>query len=190
MVPASQTDAFLQRLRGLIERLDRDGHFGGLAEVIVSAGTSETFEKAAEQLSGWEIGRPVRTLLRPGGYATYKIGPDYLPVLEIWAAVLSKPEPGRVIAGFGRRDVPSDASFVTPTAAASNGVVRAVKAGVKVARLMDQHAIIEAGDAEVEVADLIGCSIDNEFRPSFATWRQVPVVDDEYSVVEVLEILY
>jgi D-serine dehydratase len=55
---------------------------------------------------------------------------------------------------------------------------------------MDQHAILELDDAEVEVGDIIGFSIGNEFRPSFATWRTVPLVDDAYDVIDLLDIYY
>jgi D-serine deaminase-like pyridoxal phosphate-dependent protein len=181
---------FLSRLRGLVARFAHDRLFRAGREVIVSAGTSETFEEAAAALTGWELDRPVRTLLRPGGYATYDIAEGYRRPLEIWSPVLSCAVRGRVIAGFGRRDVPSEAARHEPVAAVSSGQLRPLPADVRVERLMDQHAFVAVGELELDLGDLLGFSIGNDFRPAFATWRSVPLVDDDYRVVEMLDVLY
>jgi D-serine deaminase-like pyridoxal phosphate-dependent protein len=180
---------FLRRVRGLVETLAREGAFAAVDEVIVSAGSSEYYTTVAELLVDWTLDRPVRTLLRPGGYATFDSGPGFARPLEIWGAVVSRPEPSLAIAGFGRRDVPSAESLPEVTARAVDGRL-APLTGAAVTRLMDQHALIELGDASLEVGELVGCSIPNEFRPAFATWRTAPLVDDDYTVVETLDVLY
>jgi D-serine deaminase-like pyridoxal phosphate-dependent protein len=58
----------------------------------------------------------VRVVLRSGCYLTHDDGlyarasplPELRPALELWARVLSCPEPGLAIAGFGKRDAPYD----------------------------------------------------------------------------------
>src|SRR4029079_13602895 len=90
-------------------------------EVVISVGGSLFVDVVARELCGaWHLKRPVRVVLRAGSYAFHDTdlmelhgalggrsgGSERLrPALELWATVLSRPEPTRVIVGFGKRDV-------------------------------------------------------------------------------------
>ena len=114
-------DAFLLNMRSVAEALAGAGAFDGLDEIIVSAGGSSYFDRVASLLTDWDLGTPVRTLLRGGAYVTHDAGlndrmsplagrskgPATLrEAVEVWGAVLSRPEPGLAIVGFGKRDAP------------------------------------------------------------------------------------
>ena len=131
-------DAFVDRMRRLVEALDLD---------LVTAGGSALFDRVAERL---RFDRPVRVVLRSGCYLTHDDGlyagvsPLPLrPALELWARVLSCPEPGLAIAGFGKRDAPYDLGLP---------VVRSV-AGVEVEALNDQHAFLRDPSGALRVGD-------------------------------------
>lgn len=181
---------FLRRVRGLATRLIQEQYVDSETEVLVSIGSSELIEPTVEELSGWALGHPVRTLLRPGGYATNSPIRGYRRPLEIWSAVLSRPESNIAIASFGRRDVPSDETLLTPVVAVSQGKGRDIAGRATIRRLYDQHAVVELNDTEIEVGEFLNCSVVSPYRPAFATWRTVPMVDEDYRIVEVLDVLY
>jgi len=181
---------FLRRVRALMETLAHRQGRAPSEELIMSVGSTEYIEPTVEELTGWESGLRVRTLLRPGGYATNSIMPGYLRPLEIWSAVVSRPEPGLAIAGFGRRDVPAAEELPTPIAAASGGQIRSLQGRAMIRRLFDQHALVELAGEELDIGEVLGCSLVSPYSPAFATWRSVPIVDDRHRVVEVLDVLY
>ena len=106
--------------------------------------------------------------------------------MELWSEVLSTPEPGRAIAGFGRRDAPFDAGSPVPLSrlpAATGGFP--VPLAASVINLNDQHAYIDAVNApELSVGDILVCGIRHPCTV-FDTWRKVLMVDDACNVVEV-----
>jgi D-serine deaminase-like pyridoxal phosphate-dependent protein len=196
-------DAFLMNMRSVAEALATAGAFDGLEEIIVSAGGSSYFDRVASVLSDWDLGRPVRTLLRGGAYVTHdagfnetmsplagrSTGPARLrQAAEIWGAVLSRPEPGLAIVGFGKRDTPHCEGLpVARYLHRRYGGLGPAPSGLRVEALNDQHAYVALRDgAEVELGDLIGCGISNPCCPGFQKWRVIPVVDDDYDVIDVV----
>ena len=158
-------DAFVDRMRRLVEALDLD---------LVTAGGSALFD------------RPVRVVLRSGCYLTHDDGlyagvsPLPLrPALELWARVLSCPEPGLAIAGFGKRDAPYDLGLP---------VVRSV-AGVEVEALNDQHAFLRDPSGALRVGDVVVCGISHPC-PAFDKWSLIPVVDDDDMVIDAVRTLF
>jgi len=102
--------------------------------------------------------------------------------LEIWGAVLSRPEPGLAIASFGRRDVPFDAGLPQPVKAARIGAVRPFGGGEVIA-LSDQHAHVRVpGDADLRPGDLLGATISHPCG-ALDRWRLLYRVDDAYGVL-------
>ena len=157
---------------------------------IVSAGGSTFFDVAAEALSGPE---PATVVIRSGGYVTHDDGlyahatplpsnrPDGLiPAIEVYAQVLSRPEPTRALVGAGRRDLPFDASLP---------VVKNLP-GVEVSRLNDQHAFLDL-PAELPLAagDRVVFGIAHPCT-AFDKWRVIPIVDDTDRIVEVAHTLF
>ena len=197
-----KVEAYLVEYRAFHERLDGLGAFDGLEYSIVTAGGSAMFDKVAEQLTGWNTGVPVRTIVRSGGYATHdslmfvpvspldgRRAPDeplhLHPAMELWGVVLSRPEPDLAILSFGRRDAPYDAGLPLPQVVTAPGTrsVRDVRGAFEVTGLNDQHAFLRlpAGDA-LSVGDLLGCGVSHPCS-MFDKWRLVFEVDDEYNVI-------
>lgn len=163
---------------------------------IVSAGGSAWFDAVAAVLGGL----PDRTvILRSGAYVSHDDGyyrrvtpfvrhPDEGALdgaLEVWAQVLSAPEPGLAILGAGRRDVPFDLDLPLPCGIrGADGTVRPSGA-MAVVKLDDQHAYAETRGTDVRPGDLVRLGISHPCT-AFDKWRVIPVVDDAYRVTDVL----
>jgi D-serine dehydratase len=111
-------------------------------------------------------------VVRAGSYVTHDDGvyaeatplPELRAALELWARVLSCPEPGLAIAGFGKRDAPYDLGLP---------VVRS-PSGVTVEALNDQHAFLRG---DLAVGDVVVCGISHPCT-AFDKWPVLGVVDD------------
>jgi len=194
--------AYLREVRTIVEQL-RDA--GLLAEgAIVTAGGSAWFDLVAEAFdAGWAASLGVRPVLRSGAYLSHDDGiyRERTPfarvpeeghldaALELWAQVVSAPEPGLALAGFGRRDAPVDSGMPVPLRlrpAAHPGDERDIRGLVEVAKLDDQHAYLhpEPG-VELRPGDLVCLGISHPCT-AFDRWRAIPIVDADYRVVDVV----
>ena len=144
-------------------------------------------------------------VLRSGCYVTHDHGdyagpapltgevdePGFIPALEVWSEVISVPEPGRAIAGFGGRDAPFDAGLpvvLARVAAGGPGPPVAMAGGVTA--LNDQHAYIDTERApEVRVGDRLVCGIRHPCT-AFDKRRRVLMADDDYTVVEIIDTFF
>lgn len=191
---------FCQKIRTLGLRLLDDGLIDSSLGLLLSAGGSTYFDVVATELAG----APATVVLRSGGYVTHDDGlyahATPLPTggapyelraaLEVWAYVLSRPEPGRVLLGAGRRDVPFDVALPTVRGVwGSGGQPRRVD-GVTVTALNDQHAFVDVpAECDIGVGDIVCLGIAHPCT-AFDKWRLVPVVDDQDRVVEVAHTLF
>jgi D-serine deaminase-like pyridoxal phosphate-dependent protein len=194
-------DGFLTRMRGLVLNLDAAGLFANVPEVIVTAGGSAFLDRVAADLGEpWGLSRPVRLVLRSGCYLTHDAVhyrqlapfgsriPDTEPLreaLEVWGVVLSRPEAGLALVGFGKRDVSYDMELPVPRFIKSAGSpLRPLRLAASITALNDQHAYMKLDEAEdLRVGDLVGCGISHPCT-AFDKWRLIPVVDDGYRVVD------
>ena len=187
-------DAFLDMLVAGVERLVAAGVLP--AKTLVSAGGSSWFDRVVARLAG--LGPGVRVILRSGASVTHDDGyyREHTPfrrvpaegplaaALEIWAQVLSTPEPGLAIAGMGKRDAPFDEGLPVVSSARRDG--RGVEvSGVAVAKLNDHHAYLSMPDGALVPGDLVRFGISHPCT-AFDKWREIPVVDDADRVVDVL----
>jgi D-serine deaminase-like pyridoxal phosphate-dependent protein len=180
-LPAEEVDGFLALLRATVEALDARGAFSG--EIVVTAGGSAFFDRVAEQLRFERLSQPVRVVVRAGCYLTHDDGlyagvtplPELRAALELWARVLSCPERGLAIAGFGKRDAPYDLGLP---------VVRS-HAGVRVDSLNDQHAYLHDPDGVLAVGDTVVCGISHPCT-AFDKWPLIAVADDDDTVIGAL----
>lgn len=157
---------------------------------IVSAGGSAFFDLVVEELKGVAP----QLILRSGCYVTHDHGlyaessplaGRLVPALEVWAQVLSAPEPGFVVAGAGRRDVPHDSGLPVPLRVRGrDGSVRPPGADAVVGRLSDQHAHVTGLDARP--GELVCFGISHPCT-AFDKWRVIPEVDDDHRVLALLE---
>jgi D-serine deaminase-like pyridoxal phosphate-dependent protein len=178
----------------------------GAKSIILSGGGSVDFPVVAEELSRpLPSGRAVRVIIRSGctvthDHGTYEArspfgdaappdGPRLRGALEVWAAVLSTPEPGLALAGAGRRDLSYDAGMpcVLKLRREDGSVAKA--RGMTVTALNDQHAYLAVeGPEQPAVGDLICFGISHPCS-AFDRWRSIPVVDAGYDVIDVYETL-
>src|SRR4051812_40395844 len=179
-LPEEAVDPFVDRMRELAEALDARGAFAGVDEIVATAGGSAFFDHVAARLRFDGLSRPVRVVLRSGCYLTHDDGiyAESSPLaglraaLELWARVLSCPEPGLAIAGFGKRDAPYDLGLP---------VVRSHQ-GVAVEALNDQHAYLRDPNGVLAVGDTVVCGISHPCT-AFDKWPLIGVVDDDDIVI-------
>jgi D-serine deaminase-like pyridoxal phosphate-dependent protein len=146
----------------------------------------------------WLPGHTVVPVLRSGAYITHDNGTyermtpfNRIPgegtldaALELWAQVLSTPEPGLAIVGMGKRDAPFDEGFPVPLSVRRGDAVEPL-AGAECTRLNDQHAYLTVAPGSVKPADLIRFGISHPCT-AFDRWRVIPLVDDHYIVTDLL----
>lgn len=194
---------YLSSLRALIERLAADGAFDHLSTITVSAGGSAYFDLVVSYLTHFDVGRPVQTILRSGCYVThdhemYELTSPLAargdgsirlePAFEVWGAVWSRPEPTRAVVGMGKRDAPSDYLLPHPLRViALDGTERHVAGRFRVGSLNDQHAYLDipAGDP-IRPGDRVVFGISHPCA-AFDKWRLIPVVDEDYNVIDAME---
>jgi D-serine dehydratase len=189
----------VERVLAEVRELAASLAFDGVDEVLVTAGGSAFFDRVVHHLAGaWDLGRPVRVVLRSGCYLAHDHG-DYerlspfgrrlpdreplRPAMEVWGLVHSRPEPDLAIVGFGKRDVSYDVALPRPlwTRPRGGGPARPA-AGMEVFRLNDQHAYLRVPPGgEPAVGDLVGCGLAHPCTV-FDKWRSMPLVDDGYRV--------
>lgn len=194
----ARVDRFLETIVASAQRLVDEALFADQPEVLLSAGGSKYFDRVTEIFGAADLGVPHRVVLRSGCYVTHDHAPpDSTPTLdgvrleaalELWADVLSVPEPGRAIAGFGRRDAPFDVGLPVALGRfpASGGEFEPVS-GVEVSTLNDQHAYLDVGSgATLAVGDRMVFGIRHPCT-AFDKWRQVLLVDDDHRVRELVD---
>jgi D-serine deaminase-like pyridoxal phosphate-dependent protein len=147
----------------------------------------------------------VTAILRSGAYLTYDHGhyrdvspgtrgvagaPRLLPAIELWAQVLSRPEPGLALLCAGRRDVGFDSGLPVPLRGVRRDGGRLDLGGATVTELNDQHAYVRL-DASAVLApgDLVGLGISHPCT-TLDKWRMIPVVNSEDRVVDVVHAFF
>jgi len=112
--------------------------------------------------------------------------PDLEPALEVWAQVLSVPEPGLVILSAGRRDFGQEAGNPVALAHVRRGTAEPRplrEAGWTMAAASDQHAHMTAPPGHgVAVGDLVALGPSHPCT-TFDKWREIHLVDDDYNVI-------
>jgi D-serine dehydratase len=198
-------DDFVGRLRHMAETLAGMGAFSGREEILVTVGGSAYFDRVVARLRELDLGAHVRIVLRSGCYVTHDSGfydhvsplagrasggPTLEAALEVWGVVLSRPEPDRVIAGMGKRDVAYDLELPIPLAVKDAGGLRDVRGTFQAFDLNDQHVYVRVPESDpVAVGDLLGCGISHPCT-AFDKWRLIPVVDDDYRVVDAVQTFF
>jgi D-serine dehydratase len=185
--------------RALIDR--------GLVEtpLIVSFGGSRFYPAVVERVRQQLSPREATVVLRSGCYLMHDHGsyaashlevpstvgkPRLLPAIQVWAVVLSMPEPGTAIVGIGKRDASYDAGLPVPLGVRRDGVFKEL-VGVSVEKLNDQHGFIKisAESTELRVGDLVAFGISHPCT-TFDKWRTGYIVDDEYGIEGVFHTLF
>ena len=164
-------------------------------KIIISAGGSSFFDYVAEEFAKYQ--GDAHRILRSGGYVSHDhvhyedlypfMGlPDserFYPALELWARVLSIPEPDLAILNFGKRDAGNDLDNPLPILKLGNKP-EAFKG--KIEKLNDQHAFMKISPGTTAVGDIIGCGISHPCT-NFDKWQLLPLVNDNYDVIDLVQ---
>ena len=194
-------DEFLSFTRAVARDLATRTSLREAETVLVSAGGSAYFDRvtSAFDVANSTIDR-TRLILRSGCYLTQDGGfydetsplagratePVLRDAIEVWSAVLSRPEPELVITSMGRRDAPYDLGFPSPVRFVTAGDEPRSLSGARVKGLNDQHAhIAVAVDATLGPGDLVGCAISHPCG-AFDRWHVILVVDADYVVTDAI----
>jgi D-serine dehydratase len=200
----SRIDAFLDMVIECAHQCAQQQLFAE-GEVLLTAGGSAYFDRVSAKLGKVDLKRPTIALLRGGCYLIHdhtmfarsfekirarsagaaNIEPGLLPALEVWSYVQSMPEPGRVIASLGKRDVsfdelPIPIKWYRPNSEPS--VETAVAGDYSVSHLNDQHCYVNVPlNCPWEVGDMLGFGISHPCL-TFDKWRVIYLVDDDYRI--------
>ncbi|WNG92451.1 alanine racemase [Mycobacterium sp. ITM-2016-00318] len=152
---------------------------------IATAGGSTYFDAVADVLAGdW------RTVVRSGCYLTHDHGlyartsplrDGLRPAMEVWAQVMSRPEPGLALLTMGRRDVSFDQEMPLPLDLT----------GATVTKLNDQHAYLMLGrqGQGAEVGSWLRFGISHPCT-TFDKWQMIPVLNRDDRVVDLIRTFF
>lgn len=200
--------AFLQHAVAVTEELLRAGRFARTPAILSGAG-SAWYDLVADVFAPAQRSLPVEVVLRPGCYLTHDVGiyraaqqqilernpvartmhTSLQPALQLWAYVQSVPESRRAIIALGKRDAAFDAGLPTPVLHYRPGksTPTAAPAHWALTKMMDQHAYLEITEGDdIEVGDMIGFDISHPCL-TFDKWRTLPVLDENYQMIDVVE---
>ncbi|MFI6596051.1 alanine racemase [Nonomuraea sp. NPDC050536] len=163
-------------VRKYLDRLQEAVEYLRVRNPILTVGGSQWFDVIGREL----VATQARILLRSGAYVTHddgyyrqrtpfnRIEGELRPALEVFAHVLSTPEPGLAIIGMGKRDAPYDEGLPIPR-----------REGVTVVKMLDQHTIVHG---DLNVGEVVSFGISHPCT-AFDKWRSLPLVDEDYNVV-------
>lgn len=185
----------------------------GEGTVILSAGGSAYYDIVAERLALANLGRATEVVIRSGCYLTHdskfyrqlheqlqarspqlsSLGQGLRPALEGWAYVQSRPEPTRVILTCGKRDISYDLHLPMLEQWYRRGLherPQTIPAEHTVVGLNDQHCICNVpADSPLKVGDMLSLGVSHPCT-TFDRWAWLPVVDDDYNVVEAVRTFF
>jgi D-serine dehydratase len=198
----SQATALMDRVEAVASLCDAQGLFDA-DEVLVTAGGSAIFDLVSGRLRP-ALRRRVRGVLRSGCYVVHDHGfygrmleavaqrrsmaqPPLQPALEVWAMVVSTPEPGLAILAVGKRDLSFDLALPVPIARAApdSRRVSAAPSSWTIDGLNDHHAYLRCSDRSSlpVVGERVALGISHPCT-TFDKWRWLPIVDEHYDIVD------
>jgi D-serine dehydratase len=197
---------FLEGLRKFSNSIDRKGDD---QPPILSFGGS-AFLDCVHQLAQ-AVAKQFRVVVRSGCYVTHDHGiyegkhsaarmraaasniPDFKPALELWSYVQSIPEANRALLTFGKRDCSFDIGLPIPLYSLGSGEELGSARKFhhsQITNLNDQHAYLELREGEkINIGDLVCCGISHPCT-AFDKWRMIPLVNDDYEVLDLYHTLF
>ena len=192
----------LETVVALGEECDSRGLFAP-GPILLSGGGSGLFDVAAKILSNGAFSKSIKVVVRSGCYIVHdddmyrrlfdnvrqRTGQNsgleggLQSALQVWGQVLSKPEPGRMICGLGKRDIGADCGLPILTGWVPHGASRPqpFPADCQVIALNDQHAYVDGPSLPFGVGDLVGFGVSHPCT-TFDKWRALFRVDDEFAI--------
>jgi len=182
------------------------------SKILLSGAGSAFYDLVASAFSAALLPDAFIPLIRPGCYLFFDLGiyqqaqQEVLQrsllacqvdgqlhnALEVWAYVLSRPEPGLAIVGFGKRDMAFDAglpvvsqhfrpcSFVNQSE--PSGLPGKADPRMQISKMMDQHALLQLpADCDLAVGDLLSFAGSHPCL-TIDKWRYLAVLDADFQV--------
>ncbi|RVU35505.1 amino acid deaminase [Rheinheimera riviphila] len=208
---------FIQSCIGFSLELQQQQLFA-TPQILLSGAGSAFYDLVSEAFQAAALPDNFMKLIRPGCYLFFDLGiyqqaqQDLLKrsalacqvngelhnALEVWAYVLSRPEPQLAIIGFGKRDMAFDAGlpkvsqhFRPDAEPAKNQSARiqptqrqpkAADARMHISKIMDQHALLQLPpDCDLAVGDMLSFAGSHPCL-TLDKWRYVAVLDEDYQV--------
>lgn len=203
---ADKVEAFLRFLVTIAEEVAKAALFAP-GPIILSAGGSAHFDQVTKIFKSADLGRETEVILRSGCYFSHDsgmyqaafgdldqrspelsaLGDGLRPAIEVWAYVQSRPEPQRLLATMGKRDVSFDSGLPTPERWFRPGHHQSpvsLEQGHVTVALNDQHAFLDIPkDSPLQVGDILTFGISHPCT-TFDKWQLIYVVDDDDRVIE------
>ena len=178
-------------------------------EVLITAGGSAVFDLVAQYLKP-SLKTKTRCILRSGCYLTHdhhhyeksmkciahrlQLQETLRPAIELIAGVQSCPELGLALLTMGKRDVSFDLDLPQPIWRLNVGdnQTSAVPDHWVITQLNDQHAYLKYNalspeDEHPQMGQVVGFGISHPCT-TFDKWRWMPIVEDNYQVVEAISL--
>jgi len=181
--------------------------------VILSAGGSAHFDQVTTVFKAADLGHETKVIIRSGCYFSHDsgmyraafadldkrspalatLGEGLRPAIEIWAYVQSRPEPGRVLATMGKRDVSFDNGLPVPERwfrPGHHAAPEALAAGHLTVGLNDQHAFLDVpDDSPLKVGDILTFGISHPCT-TFDKWQVIYIVDDQDRIINAIKTFF
>lgn len=171
--------------------------------LVFSAGGSHHFDLVADIFGDAAVPEP-RIVVRSGSYIVHDHGTfvtdspsvrgadiePFLSAIEVFATVLSRPEPGLALFDAGRRDVSFDAGMPVVLAARHRTGDRVDINGFAVSELNDQHGFLHVPhESSLEVGDTLVLGISHPCT-TFDKWTLAILVDDDDRITGVAHTIF
>ncbi|MBU5422865.1 alanine racemase [Cellulomonas hominis] len=183
----------LGRVRALVGAIAAEGLVAGVP--VVTAGGSSYPDLVLRELAPARWESPVTTVLRSGCYVTHDHGiyartsplgsgrgtGALVAAFELRASVLSQPEEGLAVVGFGRREAPTDDRL--PVVLGVPGDEGRDVAGWEVTGVNDHHAFLRVPPGTVLAPGTVLRFGISHPCGAFDRWRHLPLVDLDGRVV-------
>ncbi len=173
-------------------------------QIILTGAGSAWYDVVAEAFACARLPEQILPLIRPGCYLFFDLGMYQQKqqqvlarsalacqvdgalqnALEVWAYVLSRPEPGLAVVGLGKRDIAFDAGLALVCQHYRPGTAAPQQADPswRLVKMMDQHALLQLpSDADVAVGDMLSFAGSHPCL-TLDKWRYVAVLDADYQV--------
>jgi D-serine dehydratase len=190
---------YLSFLKELFAELKPED-FPDVSELILSAGGSAYFDVVAKAFREVETFLPKRIVMRSGCYLTHDSGAyreafdqmlnrgwqggELQAAFEMWSYVQSIPEKGLAILTMGKRDMPYDVHLPSPLRSYRTNAEGLDLSGCAITKLNDQHAYMTfTNRMDLRVGDTVVSGISHPCT-AFDKWRFIPIVNDNYDVVD------
>jgi D-serine dehydratase len=192
-------NGFLSFLKALLAEIKPED-LPGATELLLSAGGSAYFDMVAKAFQQLDFFLPKRIVLRSGCYLTHDSQmyrrfhermrtrgwhqSQFQPAFEIWSYVQSIPEKGLAILTMGKRDCPYDYLLPTPLKIYRTNETERELSGCEISNVNDQHAYMTFPESlGLKFGDRVVCGISHPCT-AFDKWRFIPVVNEDYDVVD------